>query len=482
MAKPKSSNKTTIIIGLLLALFVLSTAFSALSKAELQGSEDSLQVQSNLTTPSLTMFDSCDTLTAGNWSVNFGQNTTPSLNTLDKVEGTASIQYAASDAWSGNLWDSGNWDFTNAPILACYIKVSRVGNGVTIGCWTGGSYYQIKTLEVSQANVWTYCTADFSTVNVPLNHIDILVFGWNGDIIMTGQTFQIDNIGRIGNTALTPVPTSTTPFSPSPTSTFTPTPQSTTPNNYTAPSPNLDKNTTTPSPTQNKHSTDTLSPNPITTPKETAASPQTFTFAHPAKGKQVSTLQPPETVTLCNFTTPQDTGEIIQLSIYLKGISEGSIVEAVIYSNDRANQFPNTLVARSQNSVNVTSQEGEWYNFTMNCLADQNTVYWLGYCSSSYTRYCCDADSSSVSLTCQAKGGLPQQLPGQCTFSPATVMSINAIYTHSDPKPTQTQIQPPTPNPKPIGSFLNAIPIPIIVGAESLILLAIKIYKRNKPQ
>jgi hypothetical protein len=173
---------------------------------------------SNPVTPLQTAFDSCDSFSGGNWAVNFGQNPALTLNTLDKIEGTASIQYTAGGAsWSGSLWDSGNWDFTNTPTLACYIKVSRIGNGITLGCWAGGSYYKIKTLEISQANTWTYCTADLSSVTwLPLNHIDILVFEWNGDIMMAGQTFQIDNIKTASYTSPAPTPTPTPTQTPSP--------------------------------------------------------------------------------------------------------------------------------------------------------------------------------------------------------------------------------------------------------------------------
>ena len=163
------------------------------------------------------VFDSCDSLAAGNWAVNFGQYPFLTLNTNDKVEGTASIQYTAGDAWSGNLWDTGNWDFTNAPIITCYIKASHVGNQISLSCWAGGAYYRIGNLQVTQDNTWTYCTIDLSSANgLPLNHVDILVFGWEGDINMQGQTFQIDNIKTATNAAPTPNPTPT-PNNPTPT-------------------------------------------------------------------------------------------------------------------------------------------------------------------------------------------------------------------------------------------------------------------------
>jgi hypothetical protein len=148
-------------------------------------------------------------------------------------------------------------------------------------------------------------------------------------------------------------------------------------------------------------------------------------------------LQSPNTVTVCNYTTPLDVGVITQISIYLTGSPEGSNVTAVIYADSPDSKLPNNqqLLAKSKETLNITSTSGEWYNFTMNYAASPNTTYWIGYFSDSFTRYNFDKNATYISGTSSASKTLLNNFPGSFTYSDSAIMSLYVAYTREDPKP-----------------------------------------------
>jgi hypothetical protein len=209
----------------------------------------------------------------------------------------------------------------------------------------------------------------------------------------------------------------------------------------------------------------------------------TSKFAYDTQGKEYSRLQAPKTYTLCNYTTPPDTGIIVQISVYLKGIPEGSTVWAVIFANEPDAKFPQggEPLAQSLDSLNVTSVSGEWYNFTMNYPASQNTVYWLGYYSDNFTQYFFDADSDHLSVTSQPKVENSSLSPVGWYYGRNSIMSLYALYTVAGPQPSPT----PTHTSSAISdiyetsSFQDTVFVLLIIGAESTIVVTDKNRKKK---
>ena len=221
---------------------------------------------------------------------------------------------------------------------------------------------------------------------------------------------------------------------------------------------------------------------PTATPEPTQPLITTSKFAYEATGEEYSSLQAPNTITLCNYTTPPDTGIIVQISICLTGIPEGSNVRAVIFPNEPDANFPlgGEPLAQSSNTLNVASVSGEWYNFTMNYPASQNTVYWLGYYSDNFTRYFFDANSDHISVTSQPKDENSQWFPVVWHYQGKSIMSLYALYTVADPQPSSTPMSTPTPdladsaisdNSKPAQSFQDTFFVLLIIGGESAIVI-----------
>jgi len=232
--------------------------------------------------------------------------------------------------------------------------------------------------------------------------------------------------------------------------------------------------------------TPTPIPEPTTTPDTTSPPVTTSTFAYEAKGSQTSSLPAPKTITLCNYTTPPDTGTITQISIRLTGIPEGSQVRAVIFANDPDSNLPQVGKPLLQTyALNVTSISGEWYNFKMKYPAAQNTVYWLGYYSDNYTQYYFDNNNDHISLTSQIKGENSTLLPVlSWRYHGKTVMSLYAQYTAADPQHTPTQ--PNTDSvisdiPRPAQSYHDTIFVLLIMGAEFTIIVTDQDKKKNPP-
>jgi hypothetical protein len=175
-----------------------------------------------------------------------------------------------------------------------------------------------------------------------------------------------------------------------------------------------------------------------TTPVQALSPANTTEFGYHAIGIGRTDMSTPKTITLCNYTTPPHYGTIVQISIYLAGISEVSHVKAMIFANEPEVGFPKggEPIAESFETLNEASISGQWYNFTMNCSASPNTVYWIGYYSDSQTHYFFDASNGSITVTSQPKDGNSSWLPVGWSYQGKTTMSLYALCTYTTPPPT----------------------------------------------
>jgi hypothetical protein len=223
-------------------------------------------------------------------------------------------------------------------------------------------------------------------------------------------------------------------------------------------------------------------PNPTPKPTATPTYPlnQTSKFGYSVVGKENSSMPTPKTITLCNYTTPSDSGTIVQISIYLTGIRGGSHVRAVIFANEPQALFPQggEPIAQSLGYLNVTSVSGDWYNFTMNYKTSPNTVYWLGYYADDYTHYFYDTNNNSISITSQPKDGNSSWLPVGWSYQGKSIMSLYALCTLADPKPSTTPAHLDSVLTKPSQSFQDVVFVLLVIGAESALVVTHKI--RNK--
>lgn len=212
---------------------------------------------------------------------------------------------------------------------------------------------------------------------------------------------------------------------------------------------------------------------PSSTPGSALPLTVTSTFAYAAKGQECSSMRAPKTFTLCNYTTPPDTGVIVQISVYLTGIPVGSNVWAVIFANEPDANFPQggEPLAQSLDALKVTSVSGEWYNFSMNYPASQNTVYWLGYYSDNSTRYFFDADSDHLSVTSQPKDENSNWPPVGWYYGSNSIMSLYALYTVADPQPSPTHTYSSISDNIETSGVQDTLFVLLIIGAETAILV-----------
>jgi hypothetical protein len=235
-----------------------------------------------------------------------------------------------------------------------------------------------------------------------------------------------------------------------------------------------------PTPTLLPTSTPASNATKTPTPTEPTAAPEptdplitTSKFGYAAIGKEISSRQPPKTITLCNYTTPPYSGTIVQISIYLTGIPEDSHVTAVIFANEPQAHFPQggEPIAQSSNTLDVTSVSGEWYNFAMNYSASQNTVYWLGYYSDNFTQYFFDASNNSISITSQPKDENSSWLPVGWSYQDKSIMSLNALYASANSQPSETSGRLDSAASESALSFQDTVFVLLIIGAESSIVV-----------
>ncbi len=238
-------------------------------------------------------------------------------------------------------------------------------------------------------------------------------------------------------------------------------------------------------PTSAPTPTPTLTPTlaPTSTPVPTKPPSTLPQFGYETIGKQVSSLSVSKTITLCNYTTPSHPVVIVQISIYLEGVPQGSSVRAVIFADEPQSHFPEgESVAQSLENLSVTSVSGQWYNFKMNYSASPNTVYWLGYYSDQATNYFFDASNNSITVTSQPKDNSSSWLPVSWTFKGKSVMSLYALYTNVEPAPS------PTTSPTTIhtnsdiqsSSLEDTLFVLLFIGMESLIVATHRARSRKQ--
>jgi len=161
------------------------------------------------------------------------------------------------------------------------------------------------------------------------------------------------------------------------------------------------------------------------------------------------------------------------------GTPEGANVTAVIYENNPASQLPvnSQLLARSEETVNVTFTSGKWYNFTMNFEPYGNTTYWFGYFSDGFTRNYFDAEANHVSGI-SLENTLPRTLSGSFT-STHSVMSLYALYERGNPNPAPT----PTISALPVRDSLllpDVITAICVSSAAAAAAFGLEILRRKK--
>jgi hypothetical protein len=239
----------------------------------------------------------------------------------------------------------------------------------------------------------------------------------------------------------------------------------------------------------------------LTVEKIRAATPApgpdaTSKFGYQAEGNQISSLPEPQTITLCNYTTPPNTGTITQISIYLTGTPEGTQVRAIILPNDPDSNMPQVAEPLLQTyALNVTSVSGEWYNFKINYTASPNTTYWLGYYADTQTQYFYDTNNDHITLTSQTKTENSTLFPVlSWRYQGKTIMSLYAQYTIADPQhtPTPTTTPQQTPasvhtdsttasNPGLAQSIQETFFVLLIMAAEATIVITNPSYRKKNP-
>jgi len=243
--------------------------------------------------------------------------------------------------------------------------------------------------------------------------------------------------------------------------------------------------------------TPTLTSTPISSPAATpnlTASPEptnpvngtNVQFGDGRIGEECSSLPTANTITLCNYTTPPHSGKIVQISIYLAGIPEGSNVSAVIFANEPEANFPQGAepIAQSFETLNVSSVSGQWYNFTMNYPASPNTVYWLGYYSDNITHYFFDTSNNTITVTSQPENGTSVKLPVVWYYQGKAIMSLYALYT---PVTLNSRESQPTITPINLNSAVHESTLSCwdilfvfsIIVAETAVVVAHQIRKRR---
>ena len=244
----------------------------------------------------------------------------------------------------------------------------------------------------------------------------------------------------------------------------------------------------------------TLTSTPISTPAaalDPTASPELTSSVSGAKiefgyaqiGKECSYLPTSNTITLCNFTTPPNCGMIVQISIYLAGIPEGSNVSAVIFANEPEANFPQggEPIARSFETLSVSSVSGRWYNFTMNYSASPNTSYWLGYYSDNITHYFFDTSNNTITVTSQPENGTSIQLPVVWHYQGGAIMSVYALYTpmssySSQPQPTATPTHLDSAIHDSTLSCWDTLFVLSIMAAETAVVVTHQVRRRATPE
>ena len=173
---------------------------------------------------------------------------------------------------------------------------------------------------------------------------------------------------------------------------------------------------------------------------------------------------------VCNFTSPQDLGNITQIEAYLA--TGGTLAKAVIYSD--TNGAADVLLAQSA-QINVDGTAGTWVSFDVSYAGSPNTVYWLGVLLvNAGTYYYSPGVAGRAIYSASAPDAPDQFLAG--TANQTDDLSVYAVYT---PAPLQT----PEPTDQGFGWLATpllwiAVAGIIIVGIVAIVYFAAK--KRGK--
>ena len=243
----------------------------------------------------------------------------------------------------------------------------------------------------------------------------------------------------------------------------------------------------TPAPTSIPISNSAATPDPTASPElANSVNGTTIEFGHAHIGKELSYLPTANTIILCNYTTPPNSGIIAQISVYLTGIPEGSNVSAVIFANEPEANFPQggEPIAQSFETLKVSSVSGQWYNFTMNYFASPNKVYWLGYYSDNITHYFFDTSNDTITVTSQQENGTSVKLPVVWYYQGKATMSLYAIYT---PVTLNSYVSQPTITPINLNSAIHesslscwdTLFVLLIIVAETAVVVAHQIRNRR---
>jgi hypothetical protein len=247
---------------------------------------------------------------------------------------------------------------------------------------------------------------------------------------------------------------------------------------------------------ENTHAaTPTPTSEPTASTKPTPPPDATSKFGYQTQGNQKSTLPEPQTITLCNYTTPPNIGTITQISIYLTANPKDTQIRAIILPNDPDSNMPQVGEPLLQTyAINTTSISGEWYNFKINYTASPNTTYWLGYYADTQTQYFYDTNNDHITLTSQTKDENSTLFPVlSWRYVGKTIMSLYAQYTIADPQqtPTPTNVPQHTPTQANTDSTTSTAGLAqsiqetffvlLIMGAEATIVITNPSHKKTPP-
>lgn len=183
--------------------------------------------------------------------------------------------------------------------------------------------------------------------------------------------------------------------------------------------------------------------------QNTTAQTSNKTFGNTSSGTYISTIKLPNTIHLCNYTTPQDAGPITQINIYLSNILQDTKIKALIFANNETN-LPTgaTPIAQSTEITANESTDGKWFNFPIYHIPTPNTSYWIGYTADNQSSYGFEPNINNLIINSQPTDGTPNWIP-TWTNTGNNIMNLYAIYTAYEPEPTPNPIPTPTPSPTP---------------------------------
>jgi hypothetical protein len=137
------------------------------------------------------------------------------------------------------------------------------------------------------------------------------------------------------------------------------------------------------------------------------------------------------------------------------------------------------VLARSEETLNVTSTSGEWYNFTLNFTPQGNTTYWFGYFSDGFTRNFYDQQANHASLI-SSGNTLPDSFSGSFTYSKSNIMSLYGLYTPKDLTLPQPTSQPPATDSLLPADLIAAICVSSATAAATAVFIILRQKKLRR--